>query len=521
MVKVSKRIGSLILTGVIIASSTGCAFASDSAKGEVKYDHPAYIQGFEDGTIRPDKTLTRAEAKQMLFNLGILSEAPDEEFQSSPMISRGDFSALITDNMDDIQQSDIIKGYPDGSLGLERSLTRGEAATIINRALGRTADLFTLNIGDDIRIMPDMTSSHWAYYELAEAVTGHNCLIQDGYESWTEYAPGITGLPEGWRHIGGELFYVDENGIFKSKTEINGLMLDVHGRFTTNNDELDQLLTKEIKKIVNNNMTQQEKLRAVYDYMMENYGYRGAGEVAVGETGWEEEYAVEMLKNKKGNCYSWAAAFTYLAQKVGFDAEAISGEAVSPKGSQRFHGWTEIVIDDVAYTFDPELEAVYGANVGEKYDLFMKAYGEAEWQYVKTEAPAEDIEEPGEPDAGLTAILDAVYDTSQELPALETVAVARSNEKFLLGVEGLNYKAGVAREPMMTSIAHSVVLIEMNEGEDIEKAKAAIKENVDPNKWICVGVADENVRVESEGNYILLIMDDDSADYAKRFHNYF
>lgn len=519
MSKLRNKIVSLVLAGVMLMASTGCAFATD--KSEPQYDHPAYIQGFEDGTIRPDKTLTRAEAEQMLFNLGILSSAPDEKFSESPVIPRGDFSELITENMD-IQQSDIIKGYPDGSLGLDRGLTRAEAATIINRALGRTADRFMLNICDDIRIMPDMTGSHWAYYELAEAVTSHNCVIEDGYESWAEYAPGVTDLPEGWRHINGELFYVDENGLFKNKTEVNGLTLDVHGRFTTNNPELDALLTAEIKNIISNDMTQEQKLRAVYDYMMENYGYRGAGEVEVGATGWEEEFGLAMLQNKKGNCYSWAAAFTYLAQKVGYDAEAISGEAISPKGSQRFHAWTEIVIDDVAYTFDPELEAVYGANVGEDYDLFMKAYGEAEWQYVKTEAPAGDVpEEPGEPDADLVAILDQVYDSSQEMPMMMTSALARSNEEFFLGVAGLDYKAGVAREPMMTSIAHSVVLLEMNEGADIEAAKTAIKENVDSFKWICVGVAEENVLVESEGNYILLIMDDSSADYADRFHKYF
>ena len=514
------RLVSLLLAFVMLLASTGCAFATNSGS---EYDHMAFIQGFEDGTIRPDKTLTRAEAEQMLYNLGVLDKAPAEgDFSTSPVIPRGDFSDLITENMEDIEQSDIIQGYPDGSLGLDRGLTRAEAATIINRALGRVADKFTLNISDDIRVMPDMTSSHWAYYELAEAVTSHNCVIEDGYESWTEYAPGVTGLEEGWRHINGELFYVDENGVFKYKTEVNGLTLDVDGRFTTENPELDKLLTEEIQKIVNNSMTQEEKLRAVYDYMMENYGYRGAGEVAVGATGWEEEFGVAMLKDKKGNCYSWAAAFTYLAQKVGYDAEAISGEAVSPKGSQRFHAWTEIIIDEVAYTFDPELEAVYGKNVGEDYDLFMKSYGMAEWHYLKPapvepEVPAE----PGEPDADLVAILDAVYDSSQEMPMMMTMAVDVSNEEFYTGVAGLDYRAGVAREPMMTSIAHSVVLLEMNEGADIEAAKAAIKENADSYKWICVGVEEDKVLVESEGNYILLIMDEDSANYADRFHKYF
>ena len=52
-------------------------------------------------------------------------------------------------------------------------------------------------------------------------------------------------------------------------------------------------------------------------------------------------------------------------------------------------------------------------------------------------------------------------------------------------------------------------------------AKKAIKENVDPYKWICVGVAEENVLVESEGNYIMLIMTEDAAGFADSFHKYF
>ena len=38
-----------------------------------------------------------------------------------------------------------------------------------------------------------------------------------------------------------------------------------------------------------------------------------------------------------------------------------------------------------------------------------------------------------------------------------------------------------------------------------------IKEKVDPNKWICVGVEDKNVIVVSKGNLILLVMDDEYA----------
>ncbi len=113
-------------------------------------------------------------------------------------------------------------------------------------------------------------------------------------------------------------------------------------------------------------------------------------------------------------------------------------------------------------------------------------------------------------------ILDLVYE-GIESPATAPVALSAENEKFYLGVEGLDYRAGIGSDALITSIPHSVVLIEMNEGADIEAAKRSIKENADGVKWICVGVSDENIRVANVGNYILLVMDENSQQYIDNF----
>ena len=39
------------------------------------------------------------------------------------------------------------------------------------------------------------------------------------------------------------------------------------------------------------------------------------------------------------------------------------------------------------------------------------------------------------------------------------------------------------------------------------KAKEELKETVNPRKWVCVGV--DNVITESNGNLVLLVMDDE------------
>ena len=515
--------------GAVVTTPIGWeANAIDGYDESQKEHHPAYIKGYTDGTIKPWKNLKRAEAVQMLHNINSANPVPTEKFYESPQITRGEFAKLVLAAKDVKAKklSDVLTGYPDGTLKLENTLTRCEAVTMINRAYGRTADKFSIGASMNMRIMPDVPTSYWAYYDLMEAITDHNVYGRDtdadgnSEELWSDWQPGKVDLPQGWRNIDGKLYYVNDQGTFSYNTTVDGIKLNSEGTYTTMNGELDALLREEIVKIINNNMTQDQKLRAIYDYMIKNYGYRSAGTVEAGAAGWESEFAYNMLKSGKGNCYSWAATFAYLARQSGWDADAVSGTAVSPKGSSREHAWVEITIDGVPYTFDPEIEGVYAKTVGETYDLFKKAYGQAVWKYNKVE-----IEEPDNSDdvntpvdESLVNILDKVYAGINVGFDVNDTAVTKSNESYYTGVTGLKYKAGVAREPNINAIAHSTVILQMEDGADIDAAVKAIKEKVDGYKWICVGVSDENILVDHAGNYILLTMDN---EYANRLMDNF
>lgn len=501
------------------------AATADGSNDSAKQHHAAYITGYTDGTIKPWKKLKRAEAVQMLHNINSENPTPSEEFYASSYITRGEFAKLVLAAKDVKAKeiSDVLTGYPDGTMRLENTLSRGEAVTMINRAYDRAADSFSITTSVNLRIMPDVLSSYWAYYDLMEAITDHNTYgretSDDGSsdeELWSDWQPGKVDLPQGWRNIDGKLYYVNDQGTFSYKTTVDGIKLNDEGTYTTMNGELDALLREEIVKIINNNMTQDQKLRAIYDYMIKNYSYRSAGTVETGAAGWESEFAMNMLKSGKGNCYSWAATFAYLARQSGWAANAVTGTAVSPKGSVREHAWAEITIDGTVYTFDPEIEGVYAKTVGETYDLFKNEYGKSVWTYNKAEIEApdngdnEDINTPA--DESLVKLLDKVYEGVDCGFSLEDSAVTVSTEKYYTGVAGLKYKAGVAREPMINAIAHSTVILQMEDGADIDGAVKAIKENVDGNKWICVGVSDENILVDHVGNYILLTMDNDYAN---------
>ena len=62
------------------------------------------------------------------------------------------------------------------------------------------------------------------------------------------------------------------------------------------------------------------------------------------------------------------------------------------------------------------------------------------------------------------------------------------NVEYFLGSKDIEYEEALASEPGIGSIAHSVVLVRTKKGADVEAIKDKIEKNVDPSKWVCVGV---------------------------------
>jgi hypothetical protein len=121
----------------------------------------------------------------------------------------------------------------------------------------------------------------------------------------------------------------------------------------------------------------------------------------------------------------------------------------------------------------------------------------------------------------LEDIMSEVYKDVDEdqLPMyLESIEVNEDNVEGFLGTKDIAFKEALASESMVGSIAHSVVLVRMENQKDVNDAVELIKENIDPNKWICVGV--DNVIVESKGDLIIVILDDNNGDtILKSFQN--
>ena len=217
----------------------------DDALGLNTTDHFAYIVGYGNGEVRPQNNITRAEVATIFFRLltddvrdenltktnrysdvaatswyntavstlssmGIITGYPDGTFRPNAAITRAEFAAIAArfDSNGDkttAKFSDIathwakdeisiaynngwITGYPDGTFGPQRDITRAETMTLVNRVLNRQPET-----EDDL--LPNMmvwtdnaNPNAWYYLAVQEATNSHYYEFKTNsqYEKWTE-----------------------------------------------------------------------------------------------------------------------------------------------------------------------------------------------------------------------------------------------------------------------------------------------------------------------------------------------
>lgn len=114
----------------------------------------------------------------------------------------------------------------------------------------------------------------------------------------------------------------------------------------------------------------------------------------------------------------------------------------------------------------------------------------------------------------LEDIIEKVY---ADLPAdntpsgLTNIELNDENIADYIGTKDIEYKEAIARESMIGAIAHSVILIRTEEDADIKAMKETILENVNPRKWVCVGVEKEDVIIKNIGDLLIVIIVEDEV----------
>lgn len=103
----------------------------------------------------------------------------------------------------------------------------------------------------------------------------------------------------------------------------------------------------------------------------------------------------------------------------------------------------------------------------------------------------------------MTKVYDNIADDEKPM-MLSNITIDEENKEYYIGSKEVKIKEAIASESMTGSIAHSIVLLRLENTKDVENAKKLIKDNVNPRKWICVEA--ENVIVKNKGDLIIVIM---------------
>ena len=98
-------------------------------------DHRGIAPGEAGGTFAPDRKMTRVEAVAML--LGALGRAAGAAASGdeAAFADVGDLPAELRGDVNLAVELGLVGGYPDGTFGPHRTLTRAEAVVLIERAL--------------------------------------------------------------------------------------------------------------------------------------------------------------------------------------------------------------------------------------------------------------------------------------------------------------------------------------------------------------------------------------------------
>ena len=212
-------------------------------------DHYAYIVGYPDGNVKPEGNITRAEVATIFFrlltdesrdefwsqtnpysdvseddwynnavstltNAGIIDGYEDGTFKPNGNITRAEFATIAVrffeatyegenlfpdidghwaqDYINEAANAGIVDGYPDGTFGPQKLITRAEAMTMVNRTIDRHPDADHLLA--DMIVWPDNPETAWYYEQVQEATNSHAYTMntddeQNPYEIWTELLP--------------------------------------------------------------------------------------------------------------------------------------------------------------------------------------------------------------------------------------------------------------------------------------------------------------------------------------------
>lgn len=146
------------------------------------------IDGYQDGTFRPNAKITRAQFAKIALGY----------FKATEKSYQGTFSDVAADAwycsyVEGAAAAGLVQGFEDGTYRPNAYITRAQACVIVNRALGRNPHEDYLLEKSELMTWTDCDSDDWFYADMMEATHSHTAkwmsVKGERIEKWSKKLP--------------------------------------------------------------------------------------------------------------------------------------------------------------------------------------------------------------------------------------------------------------------------------------------------------------------------------------------
>lgn len=176
------------------------------------------------------------------------------------------------------------------------------------------------------------------------SVNGNNCYFVDGK------------LRSGYQTIGDKKYYYNENGVIQKNAIVGS---DKEGWYYADANgvccESEEIVyAVSFVKQYGKGTTSAQQLRSCYNALVT---YRYERVLGLPKSGDDfRNMAIKMFRDKAGNCFCYAAAFSCVAKVLGYDTKVVSGKIAAAGGGLTAHGWSQVNYNGSWLICDPDMQ---------------------------------------------------------------------------------------------------------------------------------------------------------------------
>lgn len=166
---------SVLFTTMVFAANdngfTDVDFSTEQGQAIEKMYSVGYLSGYNDGTFKPNATITRAELTRV-FNKVFMYEINEENAKNQSAFTDVEEGAWYYNDIRIAQSNGYINGFNDGSFRPQDNFTRQQTCVVLSLAAGLQSVNADITISDEV--------SSWAEVYVKSAIADGAFELEDG-----------------------------------------------------------------------------------------------------------------------------------------------------------------------------------------------------------------------------------------------------------------------------------------------------------------------------------------------------